>query len=94
VKKKLPDQNKGRENVTNNGGESSEAMFLSCHTSEQGHSKDLLLLDSGWNNHMTCNKDLISYMDSSIKSDITLGDDSQVKYPGKGIVFVLSKQNI
>jgi sarcosine oxidase delta subunit len=93
-RKKQSDQNKGgRENVSNNEGESSEAMFLSCHTSEEGHSKDLWLLDSGCNNHMTGNKDLISCMDTSIKSEITLGDDSQVKSLGKGIVYVLSKQN-
>jgi hypothetical protein len=32
-------------------------------------------------------------VDTIVKSKITLGDDSQLKYLGKGIVYVLSKQN-
>jgi hypothetical protein len=42
---------------------------------------------------MTGNKELISSIDTSIKSEITLGDDSQVKALGKGIVYVLTKQD-
>jgi len=41
---------------------------------------DLWFLDNECNNHMRGN------------SKITLGDDSQVKALGKGIVFVLTKQ--
>jgi hypothetical protein len=48
-------------------------MFLSCHKTEEQH-KDLWLLDSGCSNHMTGNKDLLSCIDSSISSDITLGN--------------------
>jgi len=36
---------------------------------------------------------IISSIDTSIKYEITLGDDSQVKALGKGIVYVLTKQN-
>jgi hypothetical protein len=50
-------------------------MFLSCHTTEQ-QPKDLWLLDSGCSNHMTGNRELLSSIDSSISSDITLGNDS------------------
>jgi hypothetical protein len=42
---------------------------------------------------MTCNKDLLSCIDSSISSDITLGNDSLVKVQGKGTVPILTKQN-
>jgi hypothetical protein len=68
-------------------------MFLSCHKTEEQH-KDLWLLDSGWNNHMTSNKYLLSCIDSSIASDITLGNDSLVKFQGKGTVPIFTKQNV
>jgi hypothetical protein len=68
-------------------------MFLLCHTYEEGHSKDLWLLDRGYKNHMIGNKYLIFSMDTSVNSEITLGDVSQVKSKGKGIVSVLSKKN-
>jgi hypothetical protein len=55
--------------------------------------KDLWLLDNECNNHMTCNKELISSIDTSIKFEITLGDDSQVKSLRKGILSVLTKQD-
>jgi hypothetical protein len=40
----------------------------------------------GCSNHMIGNKEMISSIDTSIKSEITLGDDSQVKALGKGSV--------
>ena len=43
---------------------------------------------------MTSNKDLLSCMEFSILSDITLGDDSLVQVQGKGTVPILTKQNL
>jgi hypothetical protein len=43
---------------------------------------------------MTGNKYLLSCIDSSISSDITLGNDSLLKVQGKGIVPILTKQNV
>jgi hypothetical protein len=43
---------------------------------------------------MTNNKYLLSCIDSSISYDITLGNDSLVKVQGKGIVPILTKQNV
>ena len=43
---------------------------------------------------MTGNKDLLSIIDSSIASDIILGNDSLVKVQGKGTVPILTKQNV
>jgi hypothetical protein len=57
-------------------------MFLSCHKTEEQH-KDLWLLDSDCDNHMTSNNDLLSSSDSYISSDITLGNDSLVTVQGK-----------
>jgi hypothetical protein len=68
-------------------------MFLSCHKTEEQH-KDLWLLVSGFSNHMTCNKDLLSCIDSSISSDIKLGNDSLVKFQDKGTVHILTKQDV
>ena len=92
-RKKHTDQLSGRAHVSNHIGDTSEGMFLSCHKTEEQH-KDIWLLDSGCNNHMTCNKDLLSWIDSSISSDITLGDDSLVKVQGKGTVPILPKQDV
>jgi hypothetical protein len=68
-------------------------MFISCHTFEEGHNKDLFLLDNDYNNHMIGKKNMISCMDSTIKYEITLGDASQVKSLGKSVVSILTKQN-
>jgi hypothetical protein len=92
-RKKQADHLSGRAHVSNHTGETSGGMFLSCHKTEE-QPKDLWLLDSGCNNHMTGNKDLLSCIDSSISSDITLGNDSLVKVQGKGTVPILTKQNV
>jgi hypothetical protein len=42
---------------------------------------------------MTCNKDMFSSFDSSVTSQIKLGDDYQNKVAGKGIIVVLTKQD-
>jgi hypothetical protein len=68
-------------------------MFLSCHKTEE-QDKHLWLLDSGCNNHMTGNKDLLSCIDSSISSHITLGNYSLVKVQGKLVVPILTKKNV
>jgi hypothetical protein len=79
--------------VTNHTGENSGGMFLSCHKTEQ-QPKDLWLLDSGCSNHMTGNRELLSNIDSSIASNITLGNDYLVKVQGRGTVPILTKQNV
>jgi hypothetical protein len=57
-RKKQADQLSGRAHVSNHMGENSGGMFLSCHKTEQ-QPKDLWLLDSGCNNHMSGNKELL-----------------------------------
>jgi hypothetical protein len=79
---KQADHLSSRAHVSNHTGENSRGMFLSCHKTEQ-QPKDLWLLDSGCSNHMTSNKELLSCIDSSISSDITLGNDYLVKVQGK-----------
>jgi transposase InsO family protein len=92
-RKKQADQLSGRAHVSNHTGENSGGMFLSCHKTEQ-QPKDLWLLDSGCSNHMTGNRELLSSIDSSISSNITLGNDYLVKVQGRGTVPILTKQNV
>lgn len=68
-------------------------MFISCHLFEDTHKKDLWLMDNGYNNPMTGNKNIISYLDAFITSKITRGDWSCIKSEGKGIVPILTKKN-
>jgi hypothetical protein len=92
-RKKQVDQLSGRAHVSNHTRDTSRGMFLSCHQTEE-QPKDLWLLDNGCNNHMTGNKELLSCLDFSISSDITLGNDHLVKFQGKGTVPILTKQNV
>ena len=85
--------NRDKANVSSTEGETYDALFLSCQVTEQIHDKNVWLLDSGCSNHMTGHNDLISNLDTSISSTISLGDDHSVKASGKGVVPVLTKHN-
>ena len=67
-------------------------MFLSYQAIEEHYRSDLWLLDSSCSNHMTGNKSLFSSMDSSVVTNINIGDDSLVPTKGKGIIHVLTKK--
>ena len=68
-------------------------MFLSYQATKEHCSSDLWLLDRGCGNHMTGNKLLFSSLDSSVVTNIKLGDDFLVPAKGKGIIPVFTKQN-
>ena len=68
-------------------------MFFSYQATKERCSSGLWLLDSGCNNHMTGNKSLFSSLDSSVVTNIKLGDDFLVPAKGKGTILVLTKQN-
>jgi len=86
--------NKGRANVTNSKEGRFESMFFSCQVTEvERNSHEIWLLDSGCNNHMTGNKDLFSSLNIFITSQNKFGDDYQKKVVGKGIIYVLTKQD-
>jgi hypothetical protein len=67
-------------------------VFLSCQVYQQILDKDVWLLDSVCRNHMTCHNDLLSNLDTSLITTISLGDDHAIKTLGKGVVPVLTKQ--
>ena len=92
-KKKQAYQNNGRANVSKEEEGSLEVMFLSYQATEEHCSSDLWLLNSGFINHMTGNKSLFSSLDSSIVTNINIGDDFLVPTKGKGIVPIFTKQN-
>ena len=68
-------------------------MFLSYQATEEHCSSYLWLLDSGCINHMTGKRSLLSSLDSSVVTNIKLGDDFLVLAKGKGTIPVLTKQN-
>ena len=68
-------------------------MFLCCQATKEHSRSNLWLLDSGCSNHMTGNKSLFSSLDSSVVTNIKLGDDSLVPAKGKGIIPILTKKN-
>ena len=53
---------------------------------------DIWYLDSGYSNHMTGNLNLFSNLDTSVKTDVTLGNNVQVTVLGKGTIDILTKQ--
>ena len=52
---------------------------------------DIWYLDLGCNNHMTGNLNLFSILDSSVQTDVTLGNNAQVTILGECIVGILTK---
>ena len=58
-RKKIVDQVNQRDNVST---ESTNSMFLACHTIYEP-SDNVWLLDIGFNNHMTGNKNLVVNLD-------------------------------
>ena len=68
-------------------------MSLSYQATEEHCRSDLWLLDSSCSNHMTGNKSLFSSLDSSVVTNINIGEDSLVPTKGKGIIRVLTKKN-
>jgi len=67
-------------------------VFLTCNVTQES-AKDVWFLDSGCSNHMTRNKDLFSSIDTSIQSEVKLGNDCKVTVSGKGIVLVYTRKN-
>ena len=56
--------------------------------------KDVWLVDNRCSNHMTGHIDLFSHLDTSFSSSIGLGDDHHIKASKKGVVPILTKQNV
>eukprot|EP00253_Pinus_taeda_P035137 PITA_35137 len=58
----------------------------------QGQSEDIWFLDSSCSNHMTGNIALFSALDQSVKSQVTLGNDSKISVMDKGEVKIFTKK--
>ena len=67
-----------------------QPMFLTCNVTQES-SKYIWFLDSACRNHMTRNKELFSSLDTSIQSEVKLGNYYKVKVNGKGVIVVYAK---
>ena len=72
-------QCRNKANVASTHCETSHALFLASHLTEDTYDKNTWLLDSGCRNNMTCYKDLFSSLDTSINYVVKLGDHSQIQ---------------
>ena len=68
-------------------------MFYSCHVVDECESIDLWLVYSACSDHMFGNKSLFSSSDVSFKTIVKFWDNQLIDVQGKGIVFIVSKQN-
>jgi len=68
-KKRIVDQGKKRDNVIK---ENNDSMFLAYHTIHEPFD-NVWLLDKGFHNHMTRNKNLIANYDEPAKTKVKLG---------------------
>jgi hypothetical protein len=90
--KKQEDVGKQSAHITNESEDHQNPVFLTCNVTQES-ANDILFLDSGCSNHMTSNKDLFSSIDTSIQSEVKLGNDCKVTVNGKGVVPIYTKNN-
>ena len=66
-------------------------MSLDFHEMHEP-SDNVCLLDNGCSNHMTGNKNLVTNLDQSVKTEVKLGTEKTMDVDGKGVVNILTKQ--
>jgi hypothetical protein len=79
-----------RKHNANFSESSFETFFITCHVAQENVSY-IWFLDSGCSNHMTGNKELFENLDTSVTSQIKLGNDNIVEVMGKGVINVITK---
>ena len=85
--KKQADMSKQNANFSESN---SETLFITCNVAQK-NTNDLWFLDSGCSNHMTGNKEFFENLDTSIKSEVKLGNNEIVEVNGKGTVNVITR---
>jgi len=68
-----------------------DSLFIKCNLA-QYISSNIWLIDSGCSNHMTWNRDQITNLDESVRTEVKLGTKNVIKVIGKGMVNILTKQ--
>jgi hypothetical protein len=59
-------------------------VLISALSGSMSHGEDTWLIDNGASKHMTCQRDILSYLrENKFPQKVTLGDDYQ--YPIKGV---------
>ncbi|KAK9756042.1 hypothetical protein RND81_01G069200 [Saponaria officinalis] len=76
-----------RDNVV----EAEETLVLACREGPDAESGSIWYLDTGCNNHMTGNKELLSYLDESVQGEVSFGNKSKVLVKGKENINIQSK---
>ncbi|KAK2977872.1 hypothetical protein RJ640_020216 [Escallonia rubra] len=71
--------------------EGEDNMFYACQMASE-QKKDVWYLDSGCSNHMTSNRGIFVDIDSSVNSQIIMGNGSIVKAKGKGTIAIQAKE--
>ena len=89
--KKQADTSKLSTHITEETKNEDNPMFFTCNVTQES-SKYIWFLDNACNNHMTGNKELFSSIDTSIQSEVKLGNDCKVKVNGKGEIVVYAKK--
>jgi hypothetical protein len=67
-------------------------VFLTCNVTQES-SNIFWFLDNECSNHMTGNKKFVSSLDTSIESEVKLGNDCKVIVNGKGVILDYTKNN-
>ena len=65
-------------------------MFIICNVGQESN-KDLWLLDSGWSDNMTEDRNLFTRLGNFVKARVKLEDHNVINDVSKGIISVLGK---
>ena len=65
-------------------------MFYACQSAAE-KKNNVWFLDSGCTNHMTGNKNILLDMDTTINSQVKMGNGDLVNVKGKGTVGIQTK---
>ena len=96
VEKNCKLKNKENANYTeeeNCDKEGVESTFYACQLAVEKE-EDVWYVDSGCSNHMTRDESLFCKLDTTITTQITMGNDLVVKSKGKGTIVIASKKGI
>ena len=72
------------------GEKNPKNVLLTCNVA-QDRQDDVWFLDSGCSNHMTGNTTMFSNLDEEVKSEVTIGIDTNISFKGKGRVSIRAR---
>ncbi|KAK0596519.1 hypothetical protein LWI29_016455 [Acer saccharum] len=72
-------------------GKEDGVFMLACNAKEE-EPAGVWYIDSGCSNHVTGDKNVFTFLDESIQSEVKTGDDKKHQVRGKGDVLIKSKE--